>query len=229
MARPTIITPASRAAIAKGLARGATYREVSAASGVSKGTLENWLGRANRADQRRRERKTVAERERPFLQLYDDMRDAEADAEFDALQQIVQHLQIGVDLVTAAAAAGVPQKMIDRIHDRAVQAMSRYEDDERLDAEQLAYLELLRGFEQGRARQKVSMMAAITKAGMSDWHASAWWLERNYPDEFASPNKRRQSGTTAAGGRPLGSSSAPDRPSTADPAPPRIRLRQVGG
>src|SRR5689334_18019563 len=98
MARAAKVTPAARNAIAAGLARGATYVEVAAAARISHDTLSRWLARAQRADLHRREKKKISPTEQPFLQLFDEMREAEADVEFDALRQITTHLQVGADL-----------------------------------------------------------------------------------------------------------------------------------
>lgn len=228
MARPTKITPAARAAIATGLARASTNIETAAAAGISVDTLARWLVRANRADHVRRAKGKLRDTERPFLSLFDEIRDAEADAEFDALRDVVDALTTGVDLATAAAAAGCSHAMLDRLQERATFYSNRRADGERLDAEAIAYLELFDGYEQAEARQKVAAIRSVQKAGETDWHAAAWWLERRHPDEFASPNKRRAGGERV-GGRPLGASSAPDRPPTSDEPPPRIRLRKVDG
>lgn len=228
MARPSKISPAARAAIAKGLAMGATHAEIASGATIGTRTLETWLHRANKADHSRRNGK-VRETEKPYLALFDEIAEAEADAEYDALEQITNHMRLGLDLDTAGRAAGVPPLMQERLHQRAVQARNRIDDGERVDAETRAFLELLDAYEQGHARAKATALASVNRAMATDWHAATWWLERNYPEEFASPNSRRRAGVAGGnvGGRPMGASSAPDRPSTGDEPPPRIRLRQV--
>ena len=223
--RPTKINPAARDAIAKGLARGATMNEISAAAGVSVDSLERWLARARRADAARAAGKTVAARERPFLDLYDELAEAEQDVEFEALKAVTDYLTVGVDLETAAAAARVPIKMLERILNRATQIQNRRDDGDAIDAEGLEFLKLLDGLDHAIALTKVQSLASLNRAARDDWHAAALLLERLFPDEFASPNRRPKG--QSAGGRPIGATSAPDRPATSDEPPPRIRLTRV--
>jgi hypothetical protein len=225
MARPSKITPAVRQAVAEGLAHGNTLRDVAAGARISERTLNTWLARANRAEHAHRSTGRVPAAEKPYLDLHEAIVEAEADADLHSLQQIMQFVAVGVDLATAAQAAGVPMRTLERLQNHATQCANRREDGDRLSLEDVEYLKLYDGFAQATAAMKVKALGALNRDMLSDWRAAAWWLERMHPDEFASPNRRREG---AQGGRPRGATSAPDRPSTADEPPPRLRLRQVG-
>lgn len=227
MARPNKLTPSIRERLAEGLARGLTVTATAAHAGVSIDTVERWVARAARADFVHRAGKRVPEREKPFLELHQAIAAAEADAEMQALHSIMNYVKVGaLDLNQAAHAAGVSLKMLERIHNRATQVANRRDDGDRLDEDDFDYLELFDGFLQASASFEITAIGAIRRDMLNDWRAAAWYLERSNPERWAAPNKRRGNERPNAG-RPIGATSAPDRPSTGDEPPPRIRLREV--
>lgn len=227
MPRPTKLTPVMRERVATHLARGTTHKSTARQLGISVDALDRWLARANRADHARRQGRKVSANERPYLDLFDELLDAENEAELRALREIMQQVTVAaVDLDTAARAAGVPFPMLERLENRATQVSNRRDDGERLDDEEREYLQLFDGLLQSGAQMKVTAIAAVRREMVADWRAAAFFLERRYPEEWGHPNRRKDS-NPARGGRPVGATSAPDRPASSDPAPPRIRLREV--
>ena len=122
--------------------------------------------------------------------------------------QIVRHLESGSSLEVAARAAGVARRTLQRWLAAGVEAEAAAEAGTRLSARQQAYLDLREAAEEAWARAQVRALATIQKAGLDgSWQAAAWFLERVFPEEYSARRPREK----GVGGRPLGSSSAPDR------------------
>ncbi len=223
--RPAKITPALRDTIASALARGNTHQEVAAQAGIGVRTVRTWLARAHKAEHTMRTLGKLPAAERPYFELREAMDEALADADLDALREVMQYVSVGVALDEAANAAGVPLHTLERLQNRTTQVMNRHNDepDEPLERTDREYLKFAAAFAQASAQSHVKALACVNREMGSDWRAATWWLERMRPEIYANPNRRRQ----GAGGRPIGATSAPDRPSTADEPPPRIRLREV--
>ena len=223
--RPSKISPTARETIAQQLARGATSAEAAQAAGISVRTLTNWLARGRVANAKRRAGTKLTAAERPYLQLLDQITAAERELDRRTVEAIDRYVSAGVDFQTAAAAGGVSFAQLERLEARAELIRDRRNAGERIGGEERVYLALSDGPAQAQARLKVQALACIHKAALNgNWRAAAWWLERMFPDEFASPNLRARG---VGAGRPRGATSAPDRPSTSDPPPPRIRLSRA--
>ena len=120
---------------------------------------------------------------------------------------IVRHLESGSSLEVAARAAGVARRTLQRWLAAGEEAEAAA-DGRELNAREQAYLELREAAGVARARSQVRALASIQKAGLDgSWQAAAWFLERVFPEEFSARRPREK----GVGGRPLGSSSAPDR------------------
>ena len=131
--------------------------------------------------------------------------------------QIVRHLESGSSLEVAARAAGVARRTLQRWLAAGEEAETASEAGSRLSAREQAYLELREAAAEARARAQVRALATIQKAGLDgSWQAAAWFLERVFPEEFSARRQREK----GVGGRPVGATSAPDRP--------RPGLRAVG-
>ena len=121
---------------------------------------------------------------------------------------VVRHLESGSSLEVAARAAGVARRTLQRWLAAGEEAETADEAGSKLSAREQAYLELREAAAEARARAQVRALATIQKAGLDgSWQAAAWFLERVFPEEFSARRAREK----GAGGRPLGSSSAPDR------------------
>lgn len=206
------------------MALGMTLREVAIAAGIGGRTLDTWLARAHKAEHLQRTTKRIPVAERPYLELHRDILEAEEGADVQALHSIGEQIAGGLDLADAANAAGIPLSILARLQTRATQISNRRDDGDRLDAGELEYLQLFDGFAQAAARSKRKAIRSVERGMDDDWRAGAWYLERMYPEQFATAASRGRAGV---GGRPVGATSAPDRPSTGDEPPPRIRLTRV--
>ena len=126
----------------------------------------------------------------------------------DGLRElIVRHLESGTTLAVAAQAAGVTRRTLRNWLAAGEEAEAAAELRQLNDREQ-AYLDLREAAEEARARAQVRALASIQRAGLDgSWQAAAWFLERVFPEEFSARRPREK----GVGGRPVGSSSAPDR------------------
>lgn len=127
----------------------------------------------------------------------------------DTRNAIVERLASGCTLEVAAEAAGVHRVTVQEWLKIGREAEAIDEDGGKLNARQRECLELLREEQTARAGVRVKALAAIQKAGLSGtWQASAWLLERMFPEEYAA---QKRSTARPGTGRPKGASSAPDR------------------
>ncbi len=123
--------------------------------------------------------------------------------------EIVRNLESGTTLEVAAQAAGVTRRTLRNWLAAGEQAETTVEHGERLSARQQSYLDLHEAARAARARAQVRALATVQKAALDgSWQAAAWFLERVYPDEFSAKRPRDK----GVGGRPMGATSAPDRP-----------------
>lgn len=130
-------------------------------------------------------------------------------------------MQTGVDPETCARAAGVTLRTFQRWLERGFDLRVRQDEGKRIRAEDRPYLELLDEIEVAAAAAEVRAVAVLDRAAQNGvWQAAAWKLER-----LIAPEK--YGGARRPPGRPKGATSAPDRPSTAEQPPPRIRLQAV--
>ena len=131
--------------------------------------------------------------------------------------QIVRHLESGSSLEVAARAAGVARRTLQRWLAAGEEVEAAAEVGSKLSVREQAYLELREAAGMARARAQVRALASIQKAAVGgSWQAAAWFLERVFPEEFSAKRGREK----GVGGRPVGATSAPDRP--------RPGLRAVG-
>ena len=122
--------------------------------------------------------------------------------------EIALRLSSGCTLEVAAQAVGVNRRTIQTWLSTGREARDLDDEGVKLTVRQVQCLELLEAEQAARAELRVKALASIQKAALTGtWQAGAWLLERLFPDEYAA-QKRTNGG---AGGRPVGSSSAPDR------------------
>lgn len=130
-------------------------------------------------------------------------------------------LTTGVDPATCARANGVTLRTFERWVERGWELRDREDQGARIRKEDRVYLELLDDIEVAAAQAEIRAVATLDRAAQNGvWQAAAWKAERFWPERYAR-------GAGRPPGRPVGSTSAPDRPSTGTPPPPRIRLRAV--
>lgn len=135
-------------------------------------------------------------------------------------EQIRLRLASGCTFEVAAQSIGVDARTVRTWMAAGREALDRLEQGRNLTAREKECLELVVAEQSARAEVRVKALASIQKAGISgSWQASAWLLERMFPDEFASTKAGRKERPNA--GRPTGAQSAPDRQQPA-------KLRIVG-
>lgn len=130
-------------------------------------------------------------------------------------EAVIERLASGSTIEVAAQAAGVARETVSRWLARGATARIARSEGGSLTSSQRVYLRFLQDAEQARSRVEVGALAAIQKAAEDgSWQAAAWYLEHVHPERYSNNRAKR-----ASGGRPVGATSAPDRPSTAAPPP----------
>ena len=116
---------------------------------------------------------------------------------------VVEALNSGNYIETAAAYAGIHEATIYRWLERGRIERARLSDDEDAvpDPEETPYREFCEAVEKTRANAEVRSLALIQKAAMDGtWQASAWYLERSYPRKWG---RFERTEITGANGAPL--------------------------
>jgi Tfp pilus assembly protein PilF len=101
------------------------------------------------------------------------------------IQVFLEALADGNYIKTACAYAGIGQSTAHMWMDKGSKARDKQDANEKLDAEDQRFLELLELIEKARAEAIQRNVKIIRQAGETgQWQASAWWLERTMPKEF---------------------------------------------
>lgn len=82
------LTPAVRESLVKGVRTGATYEACAEAVGIASRTFRRWLERGEDAEAVLEERGACDRVERPYLQLWQQVREARAAAELEAVEAV---------------------------------------------------------------------------------------------------------------------------------------------
>jgi transposase len=116
---------------------------------------------------------------------------------------VVEALNSGNYIETAAAYAGIHEATIYRWLERGRIERARLSDDDdaKPDPEETPYREFCEAVEKTRANAEVRSLALIQQAAMNGtWQASAWYLERSYPRKWGRFERQE---ITGANGAPL--------------------------
>jgi transposase len=116
---------------------------------------------------------------------------------------VVEALNSGNYIETAAAYAGIHEATVYRWLERGRIERARLSDDDGAeeDPEETPYREFCEAVEKTRANAEVRSLALIQKAAMDGtWQASAWYLERSYPRKWGRFERQE---ITGANGAPL--------------------------
>jgi transposase len=108
---------------------------------------------------------------------------------FDAklAQQICDHVRAGNYLSVAAKAAGIGRSTL-------------YEWVARSEAGAKGYEGFADALKQAEAAAECASVATV-RAGTQGWQANAWYLERKYPDRWASDRRKKKAETELAKAR----------------------------
>ena len=113
----------------------------------------------------------------------------------DVQEKIVQALGAGNYQEAAASFAGISKATFFAWLDRGRIERTRLEEGEKPRKAESIYLDFVDAVENARAQAQVRHVANITKAGADGtWQASAWWLERSYPQQWGRFNRTEISG-----------------------------------
>lgn len=102
----------------------------------------------------------------------------------DVIKELTRLIRSGINNKDACAVAGVSES-----------TLYRWLQEPRGALEQ----ELYESLEKAKAERKAFMLTAITTAAKNGtWQAAAWYLERQYPAEYARPDRYHDQGVTEA-------------------------------
>lgn len=98
----------------------------------------------------------------------------------NVVTDILQAIEIGTPLAHAAKAAGVHRDTIYGWLERAKADEALYAAD----GTETLHLQFSDALSKAEGHAVVRALLSVYQ-GVDKWQASAWWLERRYPDEFA--------------------------------------------
>lgn len=110
--------------------------------------------------------------------------------------EICQLLRMGNYIETAAAYAGISKTTLYNWLKRGRREMDRVNQDNRRKirkAEQI-YVDFVNSVEKAMAEAEIRDVQIIYNAGKDDWKASAWRLERKFPDRWGRKDSHEISG-----------------------------------
>lgn len=99
---------------------------------------------------------------------------------------ICRWMSTGSTVLDAAAAAGINRETIRGWMHRGGEQRARHKRGK--------YRSFLEAVEQARAQHKGTLVACVKKAGLTQWQAAAWLLERNWPEDFARTERHELTG-----------------------------------
>jgi transposase len=130
-------------------------------------------------------------------------------------EAIVKILRTGCTVETAAENAGISKRTLQSWLQKGEDAETRSDAGHKLTAADQRYMALAQDVRRARSEAEVRALATIQRAAADGtWQAAAWYLERSFPERYASKRQPKSVG------RPVGAVSAPDRAS----APPRLKV-----
>lgn len=109
----------------------------------------------------------------------------------ELIEKIAEYRSDGATIETIAALLEIPLRTLKHYLDRGELVEQTLEEDPNrkpTETEKL-YLKLLHAFKRAEAEWEVGHLRNINKHAANDWHASAWALERRFPDKYS---KREQ-------------------------------------
>lgn len=110
-------------------------------------------------------------------------------------QAIINALNSGNWLETAANYAGIATATLYNWLDRGRQERERLESDDTPNDAETPYLEFLEAVEKARSQAQVRAVGLIQKAAIDGtWQAAAWFLERSDPQKWGRFNRMEVTG-----------------------------------
>jgi hypothetical protein len=97
---------------------------------------------------------------------------------------LIALLQRGNYRKVAAEFVGIRAETIDAWVSKGAGQLLRLENDEELTPEELLFADFAAGVMRAEAEGEIRALEHVTNAGIHDWRAAAWYLERTKPDRF---------------------------------------------
>lgn len=110
-------------------------------------------------------------------------------------ERVVDAIQAGNYLETAAAYAGIADSTMYNWLDRGRKERDRAQsDDTQIKATEQPFVDFLEAVEKARATAEVRAVALIQKAASDTWQAAAWYLERSAPKKWGRRERLEHTG-----------------------------------
>lgn len=103
----------------------------------------------------------------------------------ETIENIMKNIRKGIPIKTAVQMAGISQSTYFSWMKRGNDEQYRISKGEKPNPKETLFLEFLESATRAREEARGAHVAVIANAGAKgDWRASAWWLSRQYRDEF---------------------------------------------
>lgn len=103
----------------------------------------------------------------------------------NTVEEILKNIRGGIPIKTAVGIAGVTEKTYFNWMKRGSDEQYRRDKGEKPNPKEEGFLQFLQSATRAREEAKGAHIGVISNAGrQGDWRASAWWLSRQFRDEF---------------------------------------------
>ena len=100
-------------------------------------------------------------------------------------ESLLKNIRAGVPIQTAAIAVGISRQTFHNWMKRGSDEAYRISKGEKLRASEEKFFYFFDTVMRAKEEAKAGHIAVVAKAGREgDWRASAWWLQRQFRDEF---------------------------------------------
>jgi len=103
----------------------------------------------------------------------------------EIIENIMKHIRKGIPIKTAVGMAGISESTFFSWMKRGNDEQYRISKGEKPNPKETLFLEFLESATRAREEAKGAHIGVIANAGaQGDWRASAWWLSRQFREEF---------------------------------------------
>ena len=89
---------------------------------------------------------------------------------------------------------GMPLKQSAMLAGICYETMNRWRKNGESESARPEFRQFCQALERSQAIAMQLLVERVSQAGKNDWRASAWMLERRYPEEFGKPDERQKEG-----------------------------------
>ena len=98
---------------------------------------------------------------------------------------LLKNVRGGLPIKSAALAVGISERTFHNWMKRGLDESYRVSKGEAQNPTEEPFLNFSKSVEQAKEEAKALHVSVVSKAGLNgDWRASAWWLQRQFRDEF---------------------------------------------